>query len=37
MRVNHTYGRGGALAYPGHEPEPYASAERVLRIVDNGS
>ncbi|MFI9210499.1 hypothetical protein ACIGW7_20520 [Streptomyces sp. NPDC053253] len=66
MRVNHTYGRGGALAYPAAydvhqakvfgrcEPstgigpfmnrvtqvmsqEPYASAKRVLWIVDNGS
>ncbi|MFJ3310128.1 IS630 family transposase [Streptomyces sp. NPDC086549] len=66
MRVNHTYGRGGALAYlaaydvhhaqifgrtepcTGIEPfmnlvtqvmdqEPYASAKRVLWIVDNGS
>ncbi|MFE6023713.1 IS630 family transposase [Streptomyces sp. NPDC056441] len=66
MRVNHTYGRGGALAYlaaydvhqakvfgrteprTGIDPfmnlvtqvmsvEPYASAERVLWIVDNGS
>jgi transposase len=66
MRVNHTYGRGGALAYlaaydvhhakvfgrteprTGIDPfmnlvnqvmsvEPYASAERVFWIVDNGS
>ncbi|MFI6444493.1 IS630 family transposase [Kitasatospora sp. NPDC050543] len=66
MRVNHTYGRGGALAYlaaydvhaakvfgrteprTGIDPfmnlvtqvmstEPYASAKRVFRIVDNGS
>jgi transposase len=66
MRVNHTYGRGGSLAYlaaydvhqarvfgrteprTGVEPfmnlvtqvmsvEPYASAERVFWIVDNGS
>ncbi|MER7836915.1 helix-turn-helix domain-containing protein [Streptomyces sp. NPDC096040] len=66
MRVNHTYGRGGALAYlaaydvhqaralgrceprTGIEPfmslviqvmtqEPYASARRVFRVVDNGS
>jgi transposase len=66
MRVNHTYGRGGALAhlaaYDVHQarvsgrceartgiapfmslvtqvmsPEPYASAERVFWITDNGS
>ncbi|MGW1507436.1 transposase [Streptomyces mirabilis] len=66
MRVNHTYGRGGALAYlaaydvhrakvsgrteprTGIDPfmnlvaqamtqEPYASAQRVFWIVDNGS
>ncbi|MEH0824219.1 MULTISPECIES: IS630 family transposase [unclassified Micromonospora] len=66
MRINHTYGRGGALAYlaaydvhqarvfgrteprTGIDPfmnlvaqvmsqEPYASAERVFWIVDNGS
>ena len=66
MRVNHTYGHGGALAYLAAydvhqakvfsrtepttgieaferlvthvmEQEPYASAERVFWIVDNGS
>ncbi|MER5451318.1 hypothetical protein ABT065_37800 [Streptomyces sp. NPDC002764] len=66
MRVNHTYGRGGSLAYlatndvdqakvfgrceqrTGIDPfmnvvtqimsqEPYASAEHVFWIVDNGS
>jgi hypothetical protein len=66
VRVNHTYGRGGALAYlaaydvhhakvfgrceprTGIDPfmalvdqvmthEPYASATRVFRVVDNGS